>query len=117
MFRRFGYRRSPLVATGPATGTGTTARYGLGALGGIVMLAGSIVAALIVIGILLVVLKANPHNTVVKDVHDLARTLAGPFDGLFKIHDHKLGVAVNWGLAAVVYFALSRLIAGFLGRR
>jgi hypothetical protein len=72
---------------------------------------GTVVAAILVAGILLVVLGANQTNTIVNAVHDAARWLAGPFDGLFNLQKHKTEIAVNWGIAAVVYFAISRLLA------
>jgi len=40
----------------------------------------TVVVLIIVAGILLVVLKANPSNSIVSEVHGWARTLAGPFD-------------------------------------
>ena len=45
-----------------------------------------IIVLIIVAGIVLVLLKANPTNTIVSDVHDAARWLAGPFDGIFSFH-------------------------------
>jgi hypothetical protein len=72
---------------------------------------GTVVAAIIVAGILLIVLGANQGNGIVNAVLDAARWLAGPFDGLFDLQRHKVEIAVNWGLAAVVYFAISRLLA------
>jgi uncharacterized protein (DUF697 family) len=118
VLRRYGFRRGPAVAGGPASGAGVGygARAGLSALGTIVALIGSIVAAIIVLGIALVLLKANPGNALVKDIHDVAKALAGPFDGMFTIRHHRTELAVNWGIAAVVWFALSRLIAGVLHR-
>jgi uncharacterized protein (DUF697 family) len=119
MLRRYGFRRGPAVAGGPASGTGVGygARAGLSALGTIVAVIGSIVAAIIVLGIALVLLKANPGNALVKDIHDVAKALVGPFDGMFTMSNHhRTEIAVNWGIAAVVWFALSRLIAGMLHR-
>jgi hypothetical protein len=72
---------------------------------------GTVVAAILIAGILLVVLGANQHNTIVNAVMDAARWLAGPFDGLFALDKHKTEIAVNWGIATVVYFAISRLLA------
>lgn len=86
-------------------------RSGAVQLARIITLIGSIVAALIVIGILLVVLEANPDNSLVEWLTDAARWLAGPFRELFQLDDNKLQVAINWGLAAVVYLVVSRLIA------
>lgn len=70
-----------------------------------------IVAAIIVIGLLFVVLKANPHNTIVSGIGDAARALVGPFRHLFTLHDHRAEVAVNYGIAAAVYFVAGQLVA------
>src|SRR3954451_19474036 len=72
---------------------------------------GTIVAAILVAGILLVLLGANRGNDIVSVVLDAARWLAGPFDGLFQVDRHKTEIAVNWGLAAIVYFGISRFLA------
>src|SRR5947209_10049723 len=61
-----------------------------------------LIAALIVVAIVLYVLGANASNTIVKDIHDAAKFFVGPFDGMFKIKDPKLGLAVNWGVAALI---------------
>jgi hypothetical protein len=82
-----------------------------------VILAATAVALVLVLGIVLVVLKANPSNELVRLVHDAAKFLAGPFDGLFNLQRHKVEVAVNWGIAAVVWYAVGRLIARLLLRR
>jgi len=82
-----------------------------------VLLAGTIVALILVAGILLVVLGANHSNAVVKAVHSAARFLAGPFDGLFKLHSRRATVAVDWGIAAVVWYAVARFISRLLLRR
>jgi hypothetical protein len=89
---------------------------GAGLLPRIVHLVVSVVVLIIVAGILLVVLKANPANTIVSDVHSWARSLAGPFDGIFSFHNAHVAIAVNWGIAAVVYLFIGGLIARLLGR-
>lgn len=76
----------------------------------------ALVTIVIVLGILLVILNANAKNTIVKDVHDVAKFLVGPFDDLFTPKDKKLGIAVNWGIAAAVYLLVGRLIASLLRR-
>jgi hypothetical protein len=65
-----------------------------------------------VAGILLVVLHANPTNSIVSEVHSWARRLAGPFDGMFRFDSADDAVAVNWGIAAVIYLNVSVLITG-----
>src|SRR4051794_4098011 len=80
----------------------------------IVKMVATLVAAVIVIGILLFVLGANQSNGVVTAVMDAARWLVGPFDGLFHLNSAKWELAVNWGIAAVVYSVVGSLIARLL---
>jgi hypothetical protein len=75
------------------------------------------VAIVLVAGILLVVLEANRSNELVQAVRDAASFLAGPFDGLFQLERNKVQTAVNWGLAAVVWYVVGRLIARLILRR
>jgi hypothetical protein len=82
----------------------------------VVQLVVSVVVLIIVAGILLVVLKANPSNSIVSQVHDWARWLAGPFDGIFSFRNARVAIAVNWGIAAVVYLFVGGLIARLIGR-
>ncbi|HEY6696072.1 MAG TPA: hypothetical protein VI006_24690 [Solirubrobacteraceae bacterium] len=82
-----------------------------------VVLAATAVALVLILGIVLVVLKANPSNDIVQAVRDAASFLAGPFDGMFQLDDNKLEKAVNWGIAAVVWYVVGRLIARLLLRR
>jgi hypothetical protein len=80
-----------------------------------VQLVVSIVVLIIIAGILLVVLKANLANSIVSEVHSWARWLAGPFDGMFSFHSANTAIAVNWGIAAVVYLLVGGLIARLIG--
>jgi hypothetical protein len=89
---------------------------GVGLLVRVVQLVVSLVVLIIVAGILLVVLKANPANSIVSEVHSWARWLAGPFDGMFSFHSANAAIAVNWGIAAVVYLCVGGLIMRLLGR-
>jgi len=75
-----------------------------------------LVVAVIVAGILLWVLSANPDNTIVSDVHDAANWLVTPFHGLFSVKGAKLHLAVNWGVAAVVYAIVGSLLASIVAR-
>ena len=82
-----------------------------------VVLITSAIALLLVVAILLVVLEANRSNELVQFVRDAAGVLAGPFDDLFTLDSNKAERAVNWGLAAVVWVAIGRLVARLLLRR
>lgn len=109
--RRYAYADGTAGTRSPVMGTGlaTAAR--------VVKAVGAIVAGIIVLGIVLRLLDANASNDLVAAVLDATRWLVGPFKGLFSIDDPDMRIVVNWGLAAVVYFALSRLIARLLLRR
>jgi hypothetical protein len=89
----------------------------MGTLARVVRLIVGIVVLIIVAGIVLVLLKANPASTIVSDVHDAARWLAGPFDGIFSFDNARVSLAVNWGLAAVVYLIVGGLIVRLLSSR
>jgi hypothetical protein len=89
----------------------------IGTLARVVRLIVGIVVLIIVAGIVLVLLKANPTNAIVSDVHDVARWFASPFDGIFSFHSARVALAVNWGIAAAVYMIVGGLIARLLGSR
>jgi uncharacterized protein YggT (Ycf19 family) len=80
----------------------------------LVMVAAALVFAVIATAILLRVLDANPTNTIVKDIHDVARALVGPFHDVFKIKRPKASIAVNWGLAALIYLVAGAVVARIL---
>jgi hypothetical protein len=71
---------------------------------------------LIVVGILLWVLSANRNNTVVSGIHDGAKWLVGPFQNVFSVKGAKLDLAVNWGLAALVYLVVGGFLASLAAR-
>lgn len=95
---------------------GASLALGAGWLARVVRLVAGVVALIIVAGILLVVLGANATNGIASAVHDAGRWLVGPFDGLFSFHSAKVAIAVNWGIAAVVYLAVAALIVRLLRR-
>lgn len=72
----------------------------------------SAIVLLIMGAILLRLLGANPSNSIVSHVHRWASDLVGPFRSLFSVRGAKLALAVNWGIAAIVY----SLVGGFLAR-
>lgn len=75
-----------------------------------------IVVLVIVLAIILRILSGNPHNVIVGDIHDAGQWLVGPFKNVFSVKGAKLNLAVNWGLAAVVYALLGFLIANLVTR-
>jgi hypothetical protein len=97
------------AAIGHAYGAGS------GLLARFVQLVLSVVLFVIAAGILLALLKANPGNSVVSEVHGWGRWLVGPFNGMFSFHHARVAVAVNWGIAAVVYLFAGGLISRLIG--
>ena len=81
-----------------------------------VIIVTSAIALVLILGIVLTLLEANRSNDIVQVVRDAAGVLAGPFDDLFKLDSNKAEKAVNWGIAAVVWLALGRLVARLLLR-
>jgi hypothetical protein len=76
----------------------------------------SLVVLLILVGILLVVLEANRDNAIVDALLNAGEFLVEPLDNVFEPKRRKVKVAVNWGLAALVYALIGALIAGLLRR-
>lgn len=109
--RRRGRRRRDATAARSEQTDGTGTAVAADTVARLVRLAAGIVAAIIVAGILLVVLSANPANDIVSAIHDAARALAGPFDGMFTLNSADATIAVNWGIAAVVYLIVGAVVA------
>jgi hypothetical protein len=75
-----------------------------------------VVAAILVVGIILRLVGANSANSIVSDIHDAGNWLAGPFRNIFTVKNAKEAIALNWGLAAVVYLIVGHLLASLLAR-
>jgi xanthine/uracil permease len=80
----------------------------------IVRLVTAVVVGFIVVGIALHLLDARAGNALVGFVYDVAGWLVTPFKGIFSPSGAKLRIAVNWGLAAVVYAIVGAVLARFL---
>jgi hypothetical protein len=95
---------------------GVAARRGLWGVARIVSLITSVVVGLIVLAIVLVLLEASRSNGIVDALVGAGDWLSQPFQGIFSMDSHKATVAVNWGLAAVVYGVVGGFIARLLRR-
>jgi hypothetical protein len=82
----------------------------------LVRLVAGLVVLVIAVAIVLRVLGANRSNSIVSDIHDAGRALVGPFKNLFTLKDAKADIAVNWGIAALIYLIVGGLIAGLIAR-
>ena len=88
----------------------------------VVRLVFGVLATILALGALLIVLRnnINEQNSIVKLVTDVAEAISGPFsrtDGIFDFSG-KNAVAknalLNWGIAAIVYLLLGRLLANLV---
>ena len=82
----------------------------------IVSLITSVVVGLIVLAIILVLLEASRSNAIVDWLVGAGDFLSKPFHGIFSLDGHKATVAVNWGLAALVYGFVGGFIVRLLRR-
>jgi hypothetical protein len=81
-----------------------------------------ILAAILALGAVLVVLgdTINGSNSIVKFIEDTADNISGPFsrdNGIFQFHGKnalKKDALLNWGIAAVVYLVIGRLVANLI---
>ena len=112
--RRAGRARGGAARTRANAGLGI--RRGLWGVARIVSLITSVVVALILVAIVLVLLEANRSNAIVDWLVGAGDTLTTPFHGVFNLDGRKATVAVNWGLAALVYGFAGGLIARMLRR-
>jgi hypothetical protein len=104
------------VARTRGGGASHAARKGLWGVARIVSLITAVVVGLLVIGIVLVLLEANEDNQIVGWLLDAGEFLVEPFDNVFKPDGEKARVAINWGLAAVIYAVAGALIVRLLRR-
>jgi hypothetical protein len=86
-----------------------------GSAGRAIMLAAFVIAAIIVLHIIFVLVGANAGNTIVSTDADWSNTLAAWFKDLFTPGNYKLAVFLNFGLAAIFYLVVGRIVAGLVG--
>lgn len=85
-------------------------------LGVVVLAVASVVAAILVLKIVFVLFDANESNAIVEFVDGLAGTLAWVFKDLFVPDSQLLQTVVNYGIAAIVYFAAGSFLGSLLRR-
>ncbi|MCW2902474.1 MAG: putative rane protein [Streptosporangiaceae bacterium] len=88
----------------------------VGAIASIVSILTTLVVAVLAVHILFTVFDANGSNAIVAGFRDWADRLAWQFKDVFAPHDPKAAVLVNYGLAAVVYLIVGRIVVGLIRR-
>lgn len=95
---------------------GTTARRGLDALANVLRIVGMAIVLVLVVYIVLTLLDANPENGLTTLVRDLANTFNLGLSDLFQPEEPKLGVALNYGTAALIWFAITTVVVRLVRR-
>jgi hypothetical protein len=68
------------------------------------------VCLIIGLAILLIALDASTSSGVVSHLESWGHWLARPFVGMFHLHSHKGTIALNYGIAIIVYLIIAELI-------
>ncbi|MFC9976194.1 hypothetical protein ACFVH6_35400 [Spirillospora sp. NPDC127200] len=113
-----GTRRPPPARRLPGGGGGAAAarKRAVSLLAGLVSIVTTIVVLVLAVHIVFVVFEANASNDLVSRVGDWAGDLAWQFKDVFQPEDPKLAVAVNYGLAALVYLVIGRILVALIRR-
>lgn len=88
----------------------------VGVLAGVVRWAGLLIALVLVVHVVLVMGNANPDNPITGFFRGAAEPLSLAFKSLFTPEDAKLGVLVNYGIAAVFWLVVSSVAAKLIRR-
>jgi hypothetical protein len=75
-----------------------------------------IICVLLALHIAFVVFRANDGNAIVRTVNDWADWFAWRFRDMFVPKDERVAVLVNYGIAAVVYLIVGRVVSGLIRR-
>jgi hypothetical protein len=75
-----------------------------------------IICVLLALHIAFVVFSANQDNAIVRTVNDWADWFAWRFRDMFVPKDERVGVLVNYGIAAVVYLIAGRVVSSLIRR-
>lgn len=76
----------------------------------------TLVVAVLAVHIVFAVFEANGSNAIVAGVGEWAERVAWEFKDVFAPRDPKISVLVNYGLAAVVYLIVGRIVVGLIRR-
>jgi hypothetical protein len=95
---------------------GTTARRGASLLASVLRVIGLLIVAVLVVYIVLTLLDANPANTFAMAVTDLAEYFNLGLSNLFLPADPKLAVALNYGVAAVIWYVITAVVVRLVRR-
>ncbi|GLZ40903.1 hypothetical protein [Actinokineospora sp. NBRC 105648] len=100
------HRRAPAATRAAVVGVVAT----------VVRWAGLLVALVLVVHVVLVMGNANPDNPISTLVRRFAEPLSLAFKNLFTPEDAKLGLLINYGLAAIFWLVVSSVVVKLIRR-
>jgi hypothetical protein len=86
------------------------------AVGAVIMLIVGVIVLILVLHILFVLIGTNSGNTIVSTDANWAGHLAAWFKGLFDTGSARWDAVLDYGLAAICYLIVGRLITGLVER-
>ncbi|MBN9101152.1 MULTISPECIES: hypothetical protein [unclassified Pseudonocardia] len=95
---------------------GTTARRGAGLLASVLRIIGLLIVAVLVVFIVLTLLDANFGNTFAAAIKDLAGNFDLGLSNLFLPADPKVGVLLNYGVAAIIWYVITSVVVRIVRR-
>jgi hypothetical protein len=100
----------------PPVAVGNTTRRGIDALANVLRIVGMLIVAVLVVHIVLTLLDANPANALAALIRDAADTFNLGLVDLFLPADPKLAVLLNYGTAALIWFAITTVVVRIVRR-
>jgi triacylglycerol esterase/lipase EstA (alpha/beta hydrolase family) len=91
-------------------------RQGVEAIATTVMVLAAAFAIILAVHIVFLVFDANGANGIVSTINDWADSLAWKFKDVFTPESPKTAALVNFGLAAVIYLTVGRILSGLIRR-
>lgn len=85
-------------------------------LAAVILLIASVIAAILALHILFVLIDSNGSNSIVSTIGSWSWHLSAWFHGLFSTSSAKWNTVLDYGLAALAYLFVGRLIAEFIER-
>jgi len=95
---------------------GSTAQRGIEALGNVLRIVGMLIVTVLVVHIVLTLLGANPENELTQLIRDAADTFNLGLSDLFLPQDPRLGVVLNYGTAALIWFVITTVVVRLVRR-
>jgi hypothetical protein len=95
---------------------GSTAQRGIEALANVLRIVGMLIVTVLVVHIVLTLLGANPENGLTQLIRDAADTFNLGLSDLFLPQDPRLGVVLNYGAAALIWFVITTVVVRLVRR-